>query len=121
MHTSDGTNLVRPIFLIFRKPLNTYTEFIPQVLFLSSLFGYLALLMFIKWSKYYANSVADTFVYSERCAPSILITFINMVLFRANEAEPGCEPYLFAGDVTRPDLTLKLRLFQLTFTKVLNM
>jgi len=78
--------------------LNTYTEFIPQILFLSCLFGYLALLMFIKWAKYYANADPATFTYSERCAPSILITFINMVLFRANEAEQGCEPYLYAGN-----------------------
>jgi V-type H+-transporting ATPase subunit a len=85
--------------LFSRKPLNIYTEFIPQILFLSCLFGYLALLMFIKWAKYFANANPETFALSERCAPSILITFINMVLFRANEAEPGCEPYLYAGQL----------------------
>ena len=45
---------------------------------------------------------------AERCAPSILITFINMVLFRENEAEAvlfkdtpeevRCEKYLYAGE-----------------------
>ena len=78
--------------------MNTYTEFIPQILFLSCLFGYLALLMFIKWAKYYANADEANFPLSERCAPSILITFINMVLFRANVAEEACgDPYMYAG------------------------
>ena len=36
----------------FQKPMNVYTEFIPQILFLCCMFGYLSLLMFIKWSKY---------------------------------------------------------------------
>ena len=55
--------------------------------------------MFIKWAKYYANNVKETFPLSERCAPSILITFINMVLFRGNEVGEGCETgYLYAGE-----------------------
>lgn len=81
-----------------RKPINIYTEFIPQILFLCCLFGYLALLMFIKWAKYYANADPANFGLSERCAPSILITFINMVLFRGNEGEQGCDPYLYSGN-----------------------
>jgi len=82
----------------FQKPMNIFTEFIPQLLFLCCLFGYLALLMFIKWTKYYANKVEEEFGLSERCAPSILITFINMVLFRANTAESGCDPYIYSGE-----------------------
>jgi len=81
----------------FRKPINVYTEFIPQILFLCCMFGYLSLLMFIKWSKYYANGDAENFALSERCAPSILITFINMVLFRGNPYEEGCEPNIYVG------------------------
>jgi V-type H+-transporting ATPase subunit a len=82
-----------------RKYLNIWAEFIPQILFLCCVFGYLALLMFIKWAKYYANSDPDTFDHSERCAPSILITFINMMLNRANVAPPSCgDPYLFPGE-----------------------
>ena len=82
----------------FQKPMNIITEFIPQLLFLCCLFGYLALLMFIKWTKYYATKVEEDFAISEKCAPSILITFINMVLFRANTAAGGCDPYIFAGE-----------------------
>jgi len=82
----------------FQKPLNIVTEFIPQLLFLCCLFGYLALLMFMKWTKYYANKIEDEFALSERCAPSILITFINMFLFRGNKAEAGCEAYIYGGE-----------------------
>lgn len=81
----------------FKKPLNVYTEFIPQILFLCSMFGYLALLIFIKWSKYYANT--ESLPLSERCAPSILITFINMVLFRGGEGRAECvTPYFYPGE-----------------------
>ena len=33
------------------------------------------------------------------CAPSILITFINMVLFKSNTAPAVCDPYMFGGQV----------------------
>lgn len=37
-------------------------------------------------------------VVSSRCAPSVLITFINMVLFSANPPVDECgSPYLFSG------------------------
>lgn len=82
----------------FKKPLNIITEFIPQIIFLCAMFGYLALLMFHKWATYYANDKPEDFAISERCAPSILITFINMVLFKPNEVtDPGCEPNMYAG------------------------
>ena len=49
-----------------------------------------------KWTAYSAD--AEDITESERCAPSILITFINMVLFKDNEYEPVCETaYMFAG------------------------
>lgn len=82
----------------FQRPLNILTEFIPQIIFLSFLFGYLAILMFHKWTTYYANDLEADLGISERCAPSILITFINMVLFKANEPEDKeCPPYMYSG------------------------
>merc|ERR1719210_1424720 len=81
----------------FKKPLNVFAEFIPQIIFLSCMFGYLSLLMWMKWTMFFATGQADEFASSERCAPSILITFINMVLFKENEAEDGCDPYMYAG------------------------
>ena len=66
----------------FRKSMNIYCEFIPQVLFLVCMFGYLALLMFHKWTSYVAGGFTENDIHtSERCAPSILISFINMVRF----------------------------------------
>merc|ERR1711915_473819 len=54
-------------------------EFFPQIAFLLLLFGYLIVLIFIKWILYGAN-YADP--WSEHCAPNLLITFINMMLFK---------------------------------------
>jgi V-type H+-transporting ATPase subunit a len=80
----------------FKKPLNIMAEFIPQIIFMMCMFGYLSLLMWHKWTAYSAD--VDDIRMSERCAPSILITFINMVLFKDNEFEPVCESaYMFAG------------------------
>uniref|UniRef100_A0A6E8VGZ6 V-type proton ATPase subunit a n=1 Tax=Anopheles coluzzii TaxID=1518534 RepID=A0A6E8VGZ6_ANOCL len=80
----------------FKNKMAIYCEFIPQVIFLVFLFFYMTLLMFIKWVKYSAS--ATDVVYSEGCAPSILITFINMVLFKAPDKNTGdCLPYMFAG------------------------
>ena len=80
----------------FKKPLNIFAEFIPQIIFLTCMFGYLQLLMWMKWTMYAAN--AEDFPDSERCAPSILITFINMVLFKDNEFEEACQTgYMYGG------------------------
>ncbi|KFB52672.1 AGAP003711-PB-like protein [Anopheles sinensis] len=79
----------------FKNKMAIYCEFIPQVIFLVFLFFYMTLLMFIKWVKYSAN--AEDVAFSAGCAPSILITFINMVLFKAPEEGGDCSPYMFAG------------------------
>ncbi len=79
----------------FKRPLNIFAEFIPQIIFLAGMFGYLSLLMWMKWTLYSADA---EFTSSERCAPSILITFINMVLFKPQEHEKGCETgYMYGG------------------------
>nr|CAI5843989.1 unnamed protein product [Callosobruchus analis] len=84
--------------LYFKNRLSIITEFIPQIIFLSFLFLYMVLLMFIKWFVYFANVEEDDFVYGTRCAPSILITFINMVLQKKSPFESRCETSsMFAG------------------------
>lgn len=55
---------------------------------MSSLFGYLILLIFYKWTAYDAFDSKD--------APSLLIHFINMCLFNYND--PTTKP-LYAGQV----------------------
>ncbi|XP_030369170.1 V-type proton ATPase 116 kDa subunit a isoform X3 [Scaptodrosophila lebanonensis] len=79
----------------FRNRLSLVYEFIPQLLFLLLLFSYMVLLMFIKWNRYAATNPMP---YSESCAPSILITFIDMVLFNKPKDPPeGCKVYMFSG------------------------
>ena len=81
----------------FGKTLNIFAEFIPQVIFLCGMFGYLAFLMIIKWWIYSATSDPAQQPSSEGCAPSVLITFINMVLFKSEEPLKGCETVYMMG------------------------
>lgn len=83
----------------FKRHSNLYTEFLPQVIFLVFLFFYLVLLMFVKWIKYSAVLSTDPEVirFSTSCAPSVLITFINMVLFKPGVSEAPCDEYMFFG------------------------
>ncbi|KAH8311655.1 hypothetical protein KR044_007394 [Drosophila immigrans] len=79
----------------FRNRLSLIYEFIPQLVFLLLLFFYMVLLMFIKWNRYAATNKMP---FSESCAPSILITFIDMVLFNTpKKPAEGCEVYMFWG------------------------
>ncbi len=39
-----------PNHIRFKKPLNIYAEFIPQILFMQSIFGYLVICIVYKWS-----------------------------------------------------------------------
>ena len=67
-----------------------FLEFIPQLVFLLFLFGYLISMIFIKWVLYGANHTGQ---WSEHCAPNLLITFIRWeieyksVLVRSNSVQ----------------------------------
>lgn len=79
----------------FKNKMAIYTEFIPQMIFLIFLFFYMTMLMFMKWNRFSAENEAP---FSIHCAPSILITFINMVLFKESTVNsPECSPFMFAG------------------------
>ncbi|XP_045534982.1 V-type proton ATPase 116 kDa subunit a1 isoform X3 [Papilio machaon] len=90
--------------IYFKRRISIYVEFIPQIVFLMVLFFYMVLLMFIKWTTYGPTpghfgdpSVIKTSGY---CAPSVLITFINMMLFKRDEnARPQCDEVMFAGQI----------------------
>lgn len=64
----------------FHKPINIFCEFIPQMIFMLVIFGYLIILIFWKWTSYTGDDAG--------CAPSLLITLINMFLMK----------YVYEGD-----------------------
>lgn len=92
--------------LYFKRRISVYVEFIPQILFLTLLFFYMVLLMFIKWTSYgptpgsFGSQEPDIVKTSGFCAPSILITFINMMLFKEDaNSRPQCDPTMYAGQI----------------------
>nr|XP_061805962.1 V-type proton ATPase 116 kDa subunit a 1-like isoform X5 [Nerophis lumbriciformis] len=86
IHMLFGVTLSLFNHLYFKKPLNIYLGFIPEIVFMASLFGYLVLLIFYKWLSYDVRLSRD--------APSLLIAFINMFLFNYND--PTVKP-LYTG------------------------
>ncbi|KAG7243523.1 hypothetical protein INR49_011079 [Caranx melampygus] len=88
IHMLFGVTLSLFNHLYFQKPLNIYLGFIPEIVFMSSLFGYLVILVFYKWVAYDARTSRD--------APSLLIAFINMFLFNYND--PSNKP-LYRGQM----------------------
>ena len=43
------------IFRYFKRKISIFLEFLPRILFFWPLFGYMMILMFLKWVKYGAN------------------------------------------------------------------
>ncbi|XP_054158134.1 V-type proton ATPase 116 kDa subunit a 1-like [Oppia nitens] len=66
----------------FRRYVNIVCEFIPQVLFLMCIFGYMNFMIFFKW--FTSNSS------NSNCAPNVLITLINMFMFKQPEDTDPC-------------------------------
>ncbi|XP_061227927.1 V-type proton ATPase 116 kDa subunit a 4 isoform X2 [Neopsephotus bourkii] len=63
--------------IYFKKYINIILQFIPEMIFIVSLFGYLVFMIIFKWCHF------D--VHSSQSAPSILIHFINMFLFNYSD------------------------------------
>ncbi|XP_048356421.1 V-type proton ATPase 116 kDa subunit a 4 isoform X2 [Sphaerodactylus townsendi] len=63
--------------IYFKRTINIILQFIPEMIFILSLFGYLVFMIIFKWCHY---DVRDA-----QTAPSILIHFINMFLFSYND------------------------------------
>ena len=77
-------------FRHFNDRISIVAEFVPQIVFLLSIFGYMNLLIFYKWIDYDGKRAG--------CAPSILITLINMFLFK-HPKEPCSFHPMFSGQV----------------------
>ncbi|KFP83936.1 V-type proton ATPase 116 kDa subunit a isoform 2, partial [Acanthisitta chloris] len=78
-HMTFGVVLGLFNHLHFKKMYNIYLVFIPELLFMMCIFGYLVFMIFFKWLAYSAEDSTT--------APSILIQFINMFLFLAGGTE----------------------------------
>ncbi|KAK2845328.1 hypothetical protein Q7C36_010182 [Tachysurus vachellii] len=80
VHMSFGVVLSVFNHLHFRRKFNLYLVFLPELLFLLCLFGYLVFMIVYKWLAFTARD-------SQR-APSILIHFINMFLMQGGAGQP---------------------------------
>uniref|UniRef100_A0A8C2ZR96 V-type proton ATPase subunit a n=1 Tax=Cyclopterus lumpus TaxID=8103 RepID=A0A8C2ZR96_CYCLU len=99
IHMLFGITLGLFNYLYFKKPLNIYLGFLPEIVFMASLFGYLVILIFYKWVAYNASISKD--------APSLLIAFINMFLFKYND--PTNQP-LYRGQMVVQSLLVVIAL-----------
>ncbi|KAI5641381.1 hypothetical protein NE865_06419 [Phthorimaea operculella] len=81
----------------FKKYYAIPLEFIPQIIILTSLFVWLVIMVFLKWIFY--GPKKRNIKLQPGCAPSILILFIDMCLFRTTKVEKDsvCDPYMFKG------------------------
>uniref|UniRef100_A0AAX7SVZ1 V-type proton ATPase subunit a n=1 Tax=Astatotilapia calliptera TaxID=8154 RepID=A0AAX7SVZ1_ASTCA len=77
IHMSFGVVLSVFNHLHFRQKFNVYLLFLPELLFLLCLFGYLVFMILYKWLMFDAR-------YSSQ-APSILIHFINMFVMQGKD------------------------------------
>jgi V-type H+-transporting ATPase subunit a len=81
----------------FRRRVNILLEFLPQIIFLVLLFAYMVFMMFFKWVQYSPKAAPP---HSPGCAPSVLIMFINMMLFKKTPPLEGCDEYMFSTQET---------------------
>ncbi|GCC36886.1 hypothetical protein chiPu_0015386 [Chiloscyllium punctatum] len=63
--------------IYFNNKINIILQFVPEMIFILSLFGYLVFMVIFKWCFYHVKN--------SQIAPSILIHFINMFLFSYND------------------------------------
>jgi V-type H+-transporting ATPase subunit a len=91
----------------FRRRINILLEFLPQIIFLILLFSYMVFMMFFKWIKY---SPKMSGINSPACAPSVLIMFINMMLFKKSPPLENCDEFMFSfqGDLQRSFVFISL-------------
>ncbi|RXK38559.1 V-type H+-transporting ATPase subunit I [Tremella mesenterica] len=90
IHMTFAICLQVPNHIHFRKPLNIYAEFIPQILFMHSIFGYLVVCVIYKWSVDWSQSSTPP--------PGLLNMLIYMFL-SPGSIEPSTQLYAGQGFV----------------------
>uniref|UniRef100_A0A674NBJ3 V-type proton ATPase subunit a n=1 Tax=Takifugu rubripes TaxID=31033 RepID=A0A674NBJ3_TAKRU len=80
IHMSFGVILSTYNYMHFRKRHHLFLVFLPELLFLLCLFGYLVFMIMYKWLVFSAKD--------SRHAPSVLIHFINMFLMQGRGMQP---------------------------------
>lgn len=89
MKTSVILGVMQMLFGVFlslgnhmfhKDSLSIYGEFVPQLIFLCLIFGYLIFTIFLKWAFHYSNT---------SCAPSLLLMLINMFMFQYKDVDPS--------------------------------
>ncbi|OWT40027.1 V-type H+-transporting ATPase subunit I [Cryptococcus neoformans] len=88
IHMTFAICLQVPNHIHFKKPLNIYAEFIPQMLFFHSIFGYLVVCIIYKWSVDWSQSATSP--------PGLLNMLIYMFL-SPGTIEPGTQLYAGQG------------------------
>lgn len=73
VHMTLGVFIKASNALYYKKFMDFFFEFIPQLFFMTSLFAYMDFLIFYKWFVEYTPETA-------RFAPSIITTMINIPL-----------------------------------------
>ncbi|KAI3418218.1 hypothetical protein GPALN_010435 [Globodera pallida] len=88
-------------YKFFESPIEVYTVFIPQMVFLAAIFVYLCLQVIMKWLFFWVEptQIFGQLYPGSHCAPSLLIGLINMFMFKSRESGfvdknnkelPGC-------------------------------
>ncbi|ORY21987.1 V-type ATPase, V0 complex, 116kDa subunit family [Naematelia encephala] len=90
IHMSFAIFLQVPNHIHFKKPLNIYAEFIPQILFMWSIFGYLVICIIYKWSVDWSQSSTSP--------PGLLNMLIYMFL-SPGSVDPASQLYAGQGFV----------------------
>ncbi|EDW72473.2 uncharacterized protein Dwil_GK20688 [Drosophila willistoni] len=81
--------------LLKRKP-DLFLVVIPQFVFMTCIFCYLVFLIFLKWLVY---GGLKQHPHTAGCAPSVLITFIDMMLLKTSEPlDESCDNGMFPGE-----------------------
>ncbi|XP_075033317.1 V-type proton ATPase 116 kDa subunit a 2 isoform X2 [Mixophyes fleayi] len=89
IHMTFGVILSAVNYMHFKKKFSVFLVFIPEMLFMMCIFGYLVFMVVYKWLTWSSLNSRD--------APSILLHFINMFMFTSDTDNKN--PTLYPGQI----------------------